>query len=324
MQPINFVRRPKTHLKGKFCSIPFTDLSVDEKGNFTLCRCQHHMNFIIGNDGYKKAWKSTLAEEVRQSVWNGTFDYCSWSCPGLNELVDRPGALPKYKDPERISISFDLSCNLKCPSCREKVIIEKDPAILDKQQQLIDDLLTIQGKVIVDPCNNGDPLVSPASMYFLKKLAEGDMPNIKLNLSTNGTLIYHYKDLISKLENRILGFSISIDAASKSVYEQVRGGHWDDLMQGLDWLSTKTVKRSSRFVVQQKNWQEIVPFVHMCQRLGFSSVHFQKLRDWGHWSDSWWKENSLTKEQFQEVNQISKSLIKEFGDFVVFDREFAA
>jgi len=283
------------------------------------------MNFVIGNRDHASAWNSDLAQQVRQSVWEGTFDYCSWSCPGLNELVDRPETLPVHDSPKWISISNDFSCNLKCPSCREKVIIEKDPRILEKQQRLIDDLLTINKKVVVDPCNNGDPLVSPATMYFLRKLAEGGMPNIKLNLSTNGTLIYHYRDLLSKLANRIVGFSISIDSASEFVYKQVRGDHWNDLMQGLEWLAEQqTFSRSARFVVQQKNWAEMQAFVLMCQNLGFSNVHFQKLRDWGHWSDTWWKENSLTKEQFQEIKKISKDLTDDFGNFVIFDREFVA
>jgi MoaA/NifB/PqqE/SkfB family radical SAM enzyme len=326
MQPIQFYKKqPKSHLRGKFCSVPFTDISVDAQGNYTLCRCQHHMNFVIGSDDMISAWQSDLSQQVRDSVIAGTFDYCSWSCPGLSNLVPAPVSIPDHAAPRWISISNDLSCNLKCPSCRENVIIEKNPDILDRQNRIIDDILKINHTVVVDPCNSGEPLVSPSTMRLLKSLATGIMPNIRLNLSTNGTLIYHYRDLLQSLSKRLQGFSISIDAASRSVYEQVRGEHWDDLMQGLGWLQSQAkFGRSARFVVQQKNWKEMPEFVKMCKDFGFHDVHFQKLRDWGHWSDQWWQNNTLTKDQFGDIKQMSKELVNEFGNFVIFDREFLA
>jgi len=318
---------PKPHLKGKFCPAPFTDISVDPNGDFTMCKCQLHMPFVVGNaktTTIEQAWNSELATAVRQSVIEGTFDYCSWKCPGLKQLEDRvPANIIIKNRPPGINISNDRSCNLKCPSCREQVIIEKDPVILEKQNQLIDQLINYKDPIVVNPCNNGEPLVSPSTMHLLNNINQLNLKHVKLQLSTNGTLIYKYRDLIKSISDRITGFDISIDAATEETYQKVRGELWADLMQGINWLNTldSPIYLSARFVVQGKNYHEMRDFVFLVKELGFKEVHFQLIRDWGHWSDQWWNKNRLSSEEMQCVQRESASMRKEFGNFIMFDPE---
>ena len=319
---------PKPHLKGKFCSVPFNDISVDPNGDFTMCKCQLHMPFVVGNaktTSIEQAWNSELANAVRDSVIQGTFDYCSWKCPGLKQLENQvPSNIKISTHPTWINISNDLSCNLKCPSCREHVIIEKDPVILEKQNQLIDEIVSFKNSIVVNPCNNGEPLVSPSTMYLLKNIDQMDLKHVKLYLSTNGTLIYRYRDLIASISDRIVGLGISIDAATEGNYQKVRGELWQDLMQGIQWLFTlnKPIHATARFVVQGKNYHEMRDFVTMTKNLGFQDVHFQLIRDWGHWSDQWWDQNKLSSEEMRCVQQESTKLKEEFGNFIIFDSEF--
>jgi len=318
----------KPHLKGKFCSVPFTDISVDPNGDFTMCKCQLHMPFVVGNaktNSIEQSWNSELANAVRNSVLQGTFDYCSWKCPGLKQLESQvPSNIKISTQPTWINISNDLSCNLKCPSCREHVIIEKDPVILEKQNQLIDEIVSFKNSIVVNPCNNGEPLVSPSTMYLLKNIDQMDLKHVKLYLSTNGTLIYRYRDLIASIGDRITGIAISIDAATEGTYQKVRGELWQDLMQGIQWLFTldQPIHTTARFVVQGKNYHEMRDFVTMTKNLGFREVHFQLIRDWGHWSDQWWDQNKLSSEEMRCVQQESTKLKEEFGNFIIFDSEF--
>lgn len=318
---------PKPHLKGKFCPAPFTDISVDPNGDFTMCKCQLHMPFVVGNaktTTIEQAWNSELATAVRQSVIEGTFDYCSWKCPGLNQLEDHvPPNIKDSKYPTWLNISNDLSCNLKCPSCREQVIVEKNPTVLEKQNQLIDQIVGFEQPIIVNPCNNGEPLVSPSTMYLLKNIDQMNLKHVKLYLSTNGTLIYRYRELIESISDRIVGFGISIDAATEQTYQKVRGDLWNDLMQGIRWVSTlnKPLHLSARFVVQGKNYHEMRDFVIMTKELGFKDVHFQLIRDWGHWSDQWWNNNKLSPEEMRCVQRESARMREEFGNFIIFDSE---
>ncbi len=319
---------PKPHLKGKFCSAPFTDISVDPNGDFTMCKCQLHMPFVVGNaktTTIEQAWNSEFATAVRNSVLAGTFDYCSWKCPGLKQLEDKvPTDIGSTQYPAWINISNDFSCNLKCPSCREQVIVEKDAEILKKQNQLIDQIVGFKKPIVINPCNNGEPLVSPSTMYLLKNIDQMSLTHVKLYLTTNGTLIYRYRDLIENISDRIIGLAISIDAATEQTYQKVRGELWQDLMQGIKWLSTldKSIYMTARFVVQGKNYHEMRDFVIMSKELGFKEVHFQLIRDWGHWSDVWWNENRLSSEEMRCVQQQSTAMKEEFGNFVILDSEF--
>jgi hypothetical protein len=95
------------------------------------------MPYTIGNiynNTLQEIWLSHSAEQVRQSVSDGDFTYCNWACSALLNLPLRPSQLPVVNPfPKIIKIDLDRSCNLKCPSCREHVIIEKNSARIDKQ-----------------------------------------------------------------------------------------------------------------------------------------------------------------------------------------------
>ena len=106
-------------------------------------------------------------------------------------------------------------------------------------------------------------------------------------------------------------------------HQKVRGELWQDLMQGINWLSTlsKPIYTTARFVVQGSNYHEMRDFVILTKQLGFKEVHFQLIRDWGHWSDQWWNNNKLSPEEMRCVQRESASMREEFGNFIIFDSE---
>ena len=120
----------KPQYQGKFCWDPYTTVEIDEDGDVMLCGCQFHMPYVVGNiynQSLEDIWHGAEAKKVRQSVLDGEFTYCNWACPKLNHLESTPAALPLAPDfPSIVKIDLDRSCNLKCPSCRESVIQEKN------------------------------------------------------------------------------------------------------------------------------------------------------------------------------------------------------
>jgi len=302
--------------QGKFCRIPFDTLQIDWDGDVQLCDCQLHMPYTIGNifqNSLSDIWTNSQAQLVRQAVIDGDFTYCSWDCSRLPTLTPHHGVLPKVRNfPNTIKIDLDRSCNLKCPSCRETVIIEKQSDKIQKQIQLFDEikqwaLANPQNTVTVIPLGSGEIFASHSGMKFLESLVDYPHQNLKLHLTTNGTLITKNKELLTNIKHLIKSWSISIDAATPETYAQVRGGDWSALMNGLKFIGSIRQSLGLKFVVQQKNWHEITAFAELAANHN-SGVYFSNLLDWGHWTIQWWKDNDVVNNAGDHYHNVLQQL----------------
>lgn len=306
--------------KGKFCPLPFDTLSIDEDGDVQLCDCTLHMPYTIGNI-YKQSletiWLNSKANDVRQSVVDGDFTYCNWACSALPKLQS-VGPVPKLKNfPSTIKIDMDKSCNLKCPTCRENVIIEKHAAKIDQQIKIFDEIKTWalknpDTKITVIPVGGGEIFASHSGLAFLHSLEDYPLTNLKLHITSNGTLIKKNQDLIFKLKNTITNWSISIDAATPETYAKVRGGNWNDLMDGLAIIQGMGISPLFKFCIQKNNYHEIEQFAELATKFN-AGIDYQKLLDWGHWTIAWWHDNNVfdrRQDIFTEV-LVSLSQVKE-------------
>ena len=289
--------------KGKFCRIPFDTLQIDEDGDVQLCDCQIHMPYTIGNiyqDTLQNIWLGEAANRVRQSVIDEDFTYCNWACSYLSILPDSgpvtPPTLPNF--PTTIKLDLDRSCNLKCPSCREGVIIEKNSTKIDKQIELFNQIkqwgMENPNTVLkIVPMASGEIFASHSGLQFLKSLIDYPYNNLRLEITTNGTLITRNQELIENISHLINFFSISIDAATPETYAVVRGGNWQELMLGLEFIKNTISKPLSvRFCIQKNNWHEIEQFAELANKFN-AVINYQKLLDWGHWTIAWWHDNNV-------------------------------
>jgi radical SAM protein with 4Fe4S-binding SPASM domain len=303
--------------KGKFCTRPFESLIVDEDGDVMLCGCQAHMPFVIGNiykNSLKEIWNNELAQQVRQSVIDQDFTYCSWSCNWLPRLPQRPISLPIMPDfPKIINLSMDRSCNLKCPSCRESTIMEKNSDKISVQIALFDEIKQWaidhpDRTIIINPISSGEIFASHSGLNFLKSLIDYPNNNLRLDITTNGTLLYKNKDLLRNIASLINEFQVSIDAATADTFAQIRGGDWNNLIEGLDFVRDELkLKPCFRFCVQKNNWHEIEKFVDFS--LNYNAfINFQKLNDWGHWDIQWWHENNVFDRNKSSFNECLSKL----------------
>lgn len=144
-----------------FCSKPFEwfeTTQLDGRGAVYLC-CPSWLETPVGNlrhQSVEEIWNSEHAQRIRASIFDGTFSYCNRSrCPYLQTesgpvsrvesvtdpnlkkvIAERATRLPY--GPRKIICTYDQSCNLACPSCRDRVIVEKEHA---------GDILAIQHKL---------------------------------------------------------------------------------------------------------------------------------------------------------------------------------
>lgn len=298
----NYTPVKKSIYKGKFCSQPFDTLQIDSDGDVQLCDCQLHMPYSIGNiyqSSLQEIWLGEKAKQVRQSVQDEDFTYCSWACSFLPLLPNRPIVVPSVLEfPSTIKIDLDRSCNLKCPSCREETIMEKNSLKITKQIAIFEEIKqwAIENpnrQFVISPMASGEIFASHSGLLFLKSLIDYPGNNLKLEITTNGTLINRNQTLLLNLKHLLKNFSISIDAATPETYALVRGGDWQELQQGLEFLHNQlNLPITLRFCIQKNNWHEIEQFAELAGKFN-AAISYQKLLDWGHWTIDWWHKNNV-------------------------------
>jgi radical SAM protein with 4Fe4S-binding SPASM domain len=306
----------KPQFKTKFCSIPFHSVQIDNDGDVQLCDCQLHMPYTIGNifkNSLQEIWNNHEADKVRQSVAEGDFTYCNWACAKLHCLHLRPVRLPQASNfPKIIKLDLDLSCNLKCASCREHVIIEKNSQKIQKQIELFEELrqwaLNNPAEyVTILPMTSGEIFASHSGLKFLESLADYPHNNLRVQLTTNGTLVTKNTTTLERIRHLLSKIEISIDAATPETYRVVRGGDWNALIDGLDFFHNLKKPMLFRYVVQKNNCHEIADFAKFAQKYN-AGIYYSNLLDWGHWTIKWWHDNNVLDRHNEHYNSVLTSL----------------
>ena len=308
------IKKPK--FQGKFCRIPFDTVQIDNDGDVQLCDCQLHMPYTIGNifkNSLQEIWNNHEADQVRQSVVDGDFTYCSWACSKLHNLKPLPVSLPQAKSfPKIIKLDLDLSCNLKCASCREQVIIEKNSDKIQKQIVLFEEIkqwaLNHPTEAItIVPMSSGEIFASHSGLKFLESLVDYPHHNLKIQLTTNGTLITKNIKTLERMHHLLSRVEISIDAATADTYRVVRSGDWHALINGLDFFCTLKKPLLFKYVVQKNNWHEIADFAELAHKYN-AGIFYSNLLDWGHWTIKWWHDNNVLDRQCEHYPQVLQQL----------------
>jgi pyruvate-formate lyase-activating enzyme len=302
----------KAEVEGRklFCSRPFTHLEVStkpERGSAFMC-CPSWLPKSIGNlaqSSLEDVWNGAAARSIRRSILDGSFRHCAPVCPFLqtktgfvqyaDEVVDQemqrvvrdgPEVLPH--GPRVVGAAFDWSCNLSCPTCRSRHIIEREAE---------DEIIALQEKLTAETfkdlrmlyiTGSGDAFGSPYFLSWLRRMRLAEFAEMRIHLHTNAQLWTPriWQKIPADVRERVASAEISIDAARETTYLQNRrGGDWQRLLDNLAFISTL---RSAgplswvkiHMVVQENNFEEMPQFVELGKRFGFDAVYFSRLLDW--------------------------------------------
>ena len=319
----------------RFCSRPFEAVETRVNGDVNTC-CKGWMPAPIGNIHKATAeeiWNSPAAQEVRRSVLDGDFRYCSRVfCPKITtRSLPRRAEVrnPEYKEiirrhqtrlergPRRVLLSHDRSCNLSCPSCRTTLIVAKKREQM-RLSRLVDDVLLpmLKDARSVKITGSGDPFGSNHFRHLLQRLDQREFPWLKLEIQTNGQLMDEVAWRELKLEGRVERVLVSIDAAKEATYKIVRrGGTLRRLLRNLLFLRRLRIEGKIGFlqldfVVQGLNYREIPAAVDLARRLKADRIYFQLLRNWG----------TFTSAEFDRHN-IANPAHPEFSEFLTVLRD---
>ncbi len=330
-------------LKDYICKVPFEILEIHDESYF-LCCASWLKKHLPKNQPMKDVWNSDEAKDIRKSVLDGSYLYCDKKqCPYLSQLINLKtnnlGPIKHYSQidpsffnnynfetgkmyqgPKTIHMSFDRTCNYKCPSCRIEMIVANSDKI-QKINITIEEMESLYANDIemIYCSGTADPFASVSYRNFLRKFNPKKYPNLKsIHLHTNASLWNKEMwDSMPEIHDYVKSCEISIDAGSKFTYENVTrlGGNWDNLISNLNFISTiksiQTVKCS--FVVQQSNYTEMSEFLRLITFIfgNKTKVFFGRITNWGTFSDETFKmidvgnvlhpEHALFLDEFKKV-----------------------
>jgi hypothetical protein len=357
-------------LKGRFCPRPFevlvsgqstrwneaTNLTEQVMGASYLCDCAAWLPFVAGNvveaDSPDAVWNSAAAQEIRRSVLDGDYSYCSRTmCPSIaNDLLPRTDQVtaPRLRriierhetvlddGPRLIALGHDSSCNLACPSCRTGILMA-DKAENEKLDRARDRVILplLRGRQVgLHLTSWGDPFASRHYRSILEALREPAFDGVKLYLLTNGLgLTPNVWAAMPHLAEKIVELRVSVDAASRETYENVRRpGRWEVLRENLTVMGelskagrflrnrfagggqsvssdlyldvANPVSFVLAFVVQSSNFREMPAFVKLAEEVNADAVVFQKYYSFGHEGAAVFSAKDVTSPAHSEHEQL--------------------
>jgi molybdenum cofactor biosynthesis enzyme MoaA len=276
------------------CTVPYKYLTIDLNSNCLICNCDGWLPIPVGKvrdfASLDDVWNSPIAKLLQKDIDDKKFTWCATDHCGIKH---RDIIANKYT----LLLNIDESCNLHCPSCRRDQIMLTAGNELDDKRLDLDRILVwleqFPHPIHIVMSGNGDPLASNIIRPLFSSYTPQPLQTFKL--FTNGLLIK--KQLLnSKLLPNVTEYSISVDAGSAEVYENVRrGGRWTILLENFDFLSElkKNHLVSLNFAIQKSNYKDLPNFLDVCKQYSFTAnVH--QLDDWGTWNsdvvlnpDSW-------------------------------------
>jgi len=303
-------------LKNYICSVPFEALEIMENRNY-MCCASWLTKELPNKVPLKNLWNSDEAIDIRKSVSDGSYKYCDKTqCPFLAQLIERnlqssgqihhidnvSENIKKHIDsddfymssgPKILQMSFDRTCNYKCPSCRVDMIVANTNEIKRINLKIEEMEESFSESIQTIYCSGtADPFASVSYRNFLRNFNPTKYPKLKnIHLHTNASLWNKEMwDSMPNIHKYVNTCEISIDAATKNTYENITrlGGNWDNLISNLKFISTiptiQIVKTS--FVVQQSNYKEMSLFLEIMQSIfkQKSKVFFGKVNNWGTFS----------------------------------------
>src|ERR1700728_1507875 len=186
-----FVGEDNGYLKQFVCPAPFEHMDICDNGSVLVC-CGHWLPTVIGNfikSPIADVLNSQKARKIRQSVTDGSYKYCSHvNCTlmsqGLlptrkevtNPRVIRALASEKYDvdGVDVINFGLDLTCNLACPSCRTRRIVEKMSETAEKTRAVEEKLYPLLPQVKLLHINPAGELFASKPSRRLLELIDGE------------------------------------------------------------------------------------------------------------------------------------------------------
>ncbi len=261
-----------------FCHAPFRSLYFNYNGNVIAC-CSNHKH-ILGNypmQSINDIWHGHSIQRLREALQNyNLFSGCN-AC--YEQLIEGNTHLIKSRDYEDLPIGnkypvlleFALSntCNLECVMCDAELsskIREREhlkPLISPYDEQFLIQLEAFIPHIKEAKFYGGEPFLIPIYYKIWDSIIRLN-PTCNIDVQTNACILNDkIKALLSKGRFSI---TVSIDAASKQVFEKIRkNSSYETVTAHADYFQQYCKKKKTYFGYSfcpiRLNWQEIPAFI---------------------------------------------------------------
>lgn len=344
---------------GLFCRLPFDQMVVEPSGDVFFC-CQPWLPVSIGNlheQTLEEIWNSAWAQKIRASILDGTFRYCQEGhCPHLqgeagnifklDELPDAgyqamvaAGNTELAEGPRRISIGYDPTCNLACPSCRDGYVVAKGETRAKAEslhKRVFGSPLLNTARLLFLP-NMGEVFSSPLYRSILREWDRERFPNLRIQILTNGLLFTERMwSTLEKVHGVLFDVMVSINAARPDSFAEIqKGGDFNRLLQNLAFMQRLRAQGvleqfTISFVVQARNFREMKEFVALGKGFGVDGIVFDSLANWHTFTEEEFRSRAVhlpehpEHEEFKALFQDPVFLdpVVETGNLSIFHKDF--
>jgi organic radical activating enzyme len=323
-----------------FCANPFKWFEVSrntEEGQVFMC-CPSWLDTPIGNllqESVDEVWNGPTAQKIRRSILDGSFRYCNAErCPYLQAVNGPVQRVADVTDPElldvirrqltvlphgprQINCSYDRSCNLSCPTCRTKIIVESKSRdrVFQIQEKIQRDALPDAHFLYIT--GSGDPFGSPFFRRWLQTMRREDLPQVDIiHLHSNGLLWTPemWETIDPGVRELIREADISIDAATAETYAvNRRGGTFEVLLENLEFISSLRANGPLRsfcinMVVQENNFLEMPAFIELARRFRVDYAYFAQLVNWRTFTEAEFDRRAIHRPQHPRHGELLEVL----------------
>ena len=140
----------------------------------------------------KKLQQKTIVKRINEIDWNTT-----------------------SKAPTVVEFDPTTACNLVCPDCISRDLLNQGFFSRDRIKQLTKEIVDAGVKAVV-LIGGGEPLAHPEIGWVIEYLGKN---GVQIGITTNGLLIERNMDVIAKYASWV---RVSMDAATSDTYKRIR------------------------------------------------------------------------------------------------------
>ncbi len=270
--------------RNTICYAPFKSLYFSPEGE--VYACCYNRTTVLGTypeHTLKEIWQGSIIESLRTALKDNDLSKGCFLC--LTQMKEKTyntvlargfDSLPKGKYPSLIEFEMSNTCNLACVMCdgNYSSIIRKEREKLPPLKNPYDDAFLTQLEEFIPHLSKakfmgGEPFLIPI-YYKIWEMIISLNPNCIISVQTNGTI--YNKQIESLLKQGNFHISVSVDAISKEVFDNIRlRGIFGKVMNNIKHFRAYCHDRRTHFGIatcpMQQNWHEIPDIVKYCNEL---------------------------------------------------------